>query len=122
MCAAFCKRFDVVYLFHLHHASFLKTLFTVRMLLCIGCSYPVPGSAVAFPCGRISTILLILSVGKLFMLRTVSSVGQFSAAGITARMFRLSWQHKHLLQFESEDIPALLGIGNLSVRHRASFA
>ena len=122
MCTALCKRLDVVYLFHLHHASLLEALFTVRMLLCIGCSYPVPGSAVAFPRGWVTTVLLILSVGKLFMLRTVASVGQFSAAGITARVFRLSWQRKHLLQFESEDVPALLGIGNLSVRHGSSFA
>lgn len=122
MRAAFSKRFDVMDLFHHDHTAFLEALLTVWMLLCIRCSYPVPRSSVTPAGGRVTSILLILLVGQLLMLGTIPFLGQFFASGITARMFRLSRHRQHLLQFESEDVPALLGIGNLSVRHRSSSA
>ena len=122
VCSTFSQRLDVMNLFHHNHAAFLEALLTVWMLLCIRCSDPVPCSSVTPACGRVTPILLVLLVGQLLMLGTIPFLGQFFAPRVTTGMLGLSRHRQHLLQFESEDVPALLGIGNLSVRHRSSSA
>ena len=83
--------FDVVNVFRWRVASFGKTHLAERMLGCVSCSDNSPCRTVAFPCLRITLILLLASCLCLSMLLAEPAVSEFRASGVRARAFRFLW-------------------------------